>query len=498
MRVIRQTLFCLTLLFSTLLGSIAYPSHQTANTVITVKLSPNVGTDSLQLIVFGRNFLGGLPTIPQSDMQTVTAPVIDGACHFSISLHATPHYYLIKENRGSLIESEYVVVPKNILTGGNDVCIEIGDNRIDFSGNGAQKMARFNELPVWCSNARDSISQEIIVPAFSNKELTYVYHYFEQSNRLSKLWINRIRDERHLYSDAEYQLLLADGIGYIQYSPVFALGIKALLNKSFSSDETDQITSLMERKIIDLTDWVSDTALGQSDNWIKFVDNWVTVGQKLKHGSSFARYTHLKETFSGNVRDKLILLYLIQNAKHIAEIDSLAQDFIGITQNESYKDLLSQSTQGRTKGKKAKDFLLFDEYGNSVKLTDFYGKVVFLDFWFPGCVPCIQYFGKTISYAEEKFKNNPNVVFISVGIHANKEKWLDALKTNKYSSPSAINLFTGNAGWKHPVISDYAITSAPTPILIDKRGHIYATNSSALGMEDRERLIDIINECSAQ
>src|SRR5690606_30873996 len=109
MLVIRRALSCLALLFSGPLSGIAHLPHQLANTVITLKLSQHVGTDSLQLIVFGQNFLEGLPTIPQSDMQTVTAPVADGTCHFSIRLHAYPYYYLIKENRGSLIESEYLV-----------------------------------------------------------------------------------------------------------------------------------------------------------------------------------------------------------------------------------------------------------------------------------------------------------------------------------------------------------------------------------------------------
>src|SRR5690606_20029243 len=117
---------------------------------------------------------------------------------------------------------------------------------------------------------------------------------------------------------------------------------------------------------------------------------------------------------------------------------------------ESYTELLSKVMYGRTKGKKAKAFSLFDEYGNSIKLSDFHGKVVFLDFWFPGCIPCMRYFAETISYAEEKFKDNLDVLFISVGICSDKVKWLDALQTNKYSSSAAINLFTGQAGWNHP------------------------------------------------
>ena len=498
MLLIQKTFSCLASFLIGILSGIAGQQRPSMNTEITVKLSRQVKSDSLQLIVFGHTYIEGLPTIPQLDILTVTEPITNGSCHFFVNLDTAPHYYLIKENRGSLIESEHIVLPKNIITGGDNFQIKVGNNSIDFHGKGARKMTTFDQLPTWYSHVRDSISKEIDVPAYSNKELAYVYHYFERSNQLSKLWMKRIAREKALYSEAEYQLLLAEGVGYIQYPSIFATGVKALLNQSFNSDEMNQIANLMEQKIVGLEDQVPDGILARSDNWIKFMDRSMSVYQKLKHGSSFAKYEHLKGNYSGQIRDKLTMLYLIKNAKYVANMDSLSQDFMGMTQNEPYKDLLLQVIHGRTKGKKAKDFSLFDQYDNSVKLSDFYGKVVFLDFWFPGCVPCIQYFAETISHAEEKFKGNPNVVFISVGIHGNKAKWLDALQTNKYSSPAAINLFTGEAGWNHPVVTDYAITSAPTPIMIDQNGHIFSTNSNELGRGDKEKLINAINNCLAQ
>src|SRR5690606_5724255 len=106
--------------------------------------------------------------------------------------------------------------------------------------------------------------------------------YFERSNQLSKLWMKRIADERNRFSDAEYQLLLADGVSYIQNSPIFAVEVKALINKLFTSDEIDQIINLMDQKIVDLRDCVSESVLARSDNWIKFMDKWIPLDQTLK------------------------------------------------------------------------------------------------------------------------------------------------------------------------------------------------------------------------
>src|SRR5690606_9710861 len=145
--------------------------------------------------------------------------------------------------------------------------IQIGDSTFDFLGKGARKMAIFKELPEWSSRVRDAVDKEIVAPAFSNKELTYVYHYFERSNQLSKLWMKRIADERNRFSDAEYQLLLADGVSYIQNSPIFAVEVKALINKLFSSDEIDLIINLMDQKIVDMRNCVTESILARSDNW---------------------------------------------------------------------------------------------------------------------------------------------------------------------------------------------------------------------------------------
>ena len=498
MLTILRTFLCLVLFFVAMLRANADQPHPTVKTKIAIKLSRQVKADSLQLFVFGHSYVEGLPTIAQSDVLIITEPVVNGLCHFLLDLEATPHYYLVKENRGSLIESEHRIIDKNIITGGDDIHIQIDDVGIGFSGRGARKMTMFNELPTWSNHMRDSVSRELNIPTYSNKELGFVYHYFERSKQLSKLWIKTMIAERELYADAEYQFLLVEGVGYIQYSPIFVTGIKALINKSFNSDEMIQILNVMEHSLIDLRGQIVDSILAQSDNWIKFVNSWVDLSQKLRTGNSFSKYEYLKQHYSGSIRDKLITRYLISTSKHIADVDSLSQDFMGIIQNEYYKNLISQSVSSRRKGEKAKDFSLLDQYGNSVKLSDFYGKVVFLDFWFPGCIPCVRYFDETISYAEESFKNNLDVVFLSVCIKGGKEKWLDALKTNKYSSPRAINLFTGEAEWNHPIIIDYAITSAPTPILIDRNGRFFSTNSNELGRGDKENLIDTISKCLEQ
>ena len=90
-------------------------------------------------------------------------------------------------------------------------------------------------------------------------------------------------------------------------------------------------------------------------------------------------------------------------------------------------------------------------------------------------------FNEDISKAEDFFKNDPNVQFVSVSIDKSKTTWLKTLKSggigidkgkkSYYTSDNAVNLYTQGLGDLHPVVRNYVLTAYPHPILFDRKGN---------------------------
>jgi cytochrome oxidase Cu insertion factor (SCO1/SenC/PrrC family) len=121
---------------------------------------------------------------------------------------------------------------------------------------------------------------------------------------------------------------------------------------------------------------------------------------------------------------------------------------------------------------RAYPFALPDANGKTVHLIDFKGKVVVLDFWFTGCINCMNFYQKALAKAEQQFAQNKDVVFISICIDMDKDRWLKSLINGFYTSKTEINLYTEGKGDQHPVIRAYSVISYPQPIIIGRYSKI--------------------------
>jgi hypothetical protein len=107
-----------------------------------------------------------------------------------------------------------------------------------------------------------------------------------------------------------------------------------------------------------------------------------------------------------------------------------------------------------------------------VNLSDFKGKVVVMDFWFTGCINCMNFYRTSLSGAEQQFAHRPDVVFISICIDKEKSTWLRSLEKGRYASKKSVNLYTEGLGDQHPVIKRYKVIAYPQPVVINKQGKI--------------------------
>jgi hypothetical protein len=211
-----------------------------------------------------------------------------------------------------------------------------------------------------------------------------------------------------------------------------------------------------------------------------------------------AEYDILKSQYNGDVLDKALTVYFLRNQtagnlNPIVNRDDLIENaYYLVVKNENCRVIL-QSLLKEKIGDRAFMFHLTGINGKEYQMSDFIGRVVFMDFWFTGCDGCSSYYQNELSNAERYFEDDSSVLFLSISIDRDRDKWLKSVNENTYSSPTAknvVNLYTGGRGLSSPIISHYKILAYPRPLVISKDGRIFEKNQ--VDLRDREKLIEII------
>lgn len=141
--------------------------------------------------------------------------------------------------------------------------------------------------------------------------------------------------------------------------------------------------------------------------------------------------------------------------------------------NDSQKDSNNENNDKGSNDEdriKSIDFTLTDQYGKTHKLSDYEGKVVFLNFWATWCPPCKE----EMPYIEQLYKdynkNNDDAVILGVaspnlGREGSREHVVNFLKDQSYTFPVVLDE-DGALAYQ------YGINAFPTTFIIDKEGYV--------------------------
>jgi len=146
-------------------------------------------------------------------------------------------------------------------------------------------------------------------------------------------------------------------------------------------------------------------------------------------------------------------------------------------------------------GDVAPAFTITDLNGKAVSLADYKGKVVVLDFWATWCPPCRASF-PGMQLAVNKYKNDPNVVFLFIDVSERVDDYKDAI--SNFLTNSNYNFYTlaeaKNAdNTKKKILVDYDIPGIPTKFIIDKEGRVRFKSIGFAPMTP-EKLADEVSE----
>lgn len=115
---------------------------------------------------------------------------------------------------------------------------------------------------------------------------------------------------------------------------------------------------------------------------------------------------------------------------------------------------------------KAPDFSLSDREGRAVALSDFKGKLVYMDIWATWCGPCRQQF-PALRAIEEKYKNK-GIVFLSISVDPDhlKPQWEKMIDEEQLKG---VQLFAGKTSGFDEA---YGVEFIPRFLLISPQGDI--------------------------
>lgn len=136
------------------------------------------------------------------------------------------------------------------------------------------------------------------------------------------------------------------------------------------------------------------------------------------------------------------------------------------------------------KRQEAIDVTFYDSEGEAVKLSDYYGKPVVMNFWATWCGYCKKEM-PDFQEVYEEYKDKVEFLFINStdGSRETREKAETYLKEQGYTIPAFYDEDLD-------AVYTYSVNSLPTTMLLDKQGRVAAY---APGLVEKEALVSTLD-----
>lgn len=163
--------------------------------------------------------------------------------------------------------------------------------------------------------------------------------------------------------------------------------------------------------------------------------------------------------------------YKQKNIKNIAETN----------QNKNLKPQVKQEK------KMEKDFIVYDENLNKVKLSSYIGKPVVINFWASWCPPCKEEMPAFNEISNKYNKDQLNVLMVDLtdGQRETIDKAKRFIKENNYNMKILFDSESNAA-------INYNISAIPRTLFIDKDGYIVKDHSGEITKEELENQIKFL------
>ncbi|MGN0001885.1 MAG: TlpA family protein disulfide reductase [Sphingobacterium composti] len=243
-----------------------------------------------------------------------------------------------------------------------------------------------------------------------------------------------------------------------EFSPIKAR--KEFVEDSLQSDFTKRIAGKSETEIDILR---SDYLAAYRNSMRFYTQEAVSFAEKQNNLAGFFAMSTLDPELA--------------ESELIAYSDKIKVDFVDNVMVNQFREEI-EKLKRLAVGQPAPEFEAYTPNNKTVKLSDYRGKYVLVDFWASWCVPCR--------------KENPNLVriyneykgkgfeILGVSLDNNPGSWMRAIGEDKLTWTNISDL----KAWSSDLIIDYRIKAIPSSVVLDPEGKIVAKNLRSKELED--------------
>ncbi len=353
-------------------------------------------------------------------------------------------------------------------------------------------------LPLFCLGQNAFVLEgKISDRKFAAGKKLYYSYYSEEGNLLDSVFIKKRKFS--ISGKIAGATLLQIGIGH-ELAAIAETGQTRSFYIGPGKQEIKIGSDLKTAKIIGSD--VYDESVKYSSRFT-IVDSVIATANTLMKDSTVSAATRsemmLQRSKAIRERQDLRLEFLKNNSSSSFAIKAL-RDYGGITLKPDLIEPLFNSLDSNVRlsteglqfgeririakytsvGSEAPDFEMEAPDGKNLKLSDFRGKYVLLDFWASWCMPCRA----EHPYLREVYKNYKDKGFeifaVSLDQEGKKQAWLNAIEQDKITWPQVSDLKFFNS----KAATLYGITAIPQSFLLDKEGKILAKNLRGKTLEN--------------
>ena len=168
---------------------------------------------------------------------------------------------------------------------------------------------------------------------------------------------------------------------------------------------------------------------------------------------------------------------------------SLSMDQLAVQQPQQETAAVSENTaeeNAEPEPALAPDFTVYDKNGNEVKLSDYTGKPIVLNFWASWCGPCQM---EMPDFHEKYLELGEDVHFLMVNMTDGSRETVDSASAFVDKNAYAFPVFYDTAV---DAAMTYGVYSLPTTYFINAKGHAIAQATGSINAETLQRGIDMI------